>query len=115
MPHDKAGHHMPQGDQQLSIHDPLAESFYYNSVYAFSENKVVAHVELEGLEAVDFRQKATDYIKGSVKGVSTQELDLALSSPSIIMNNRHLIKNVNSSFIFGFLPFLFEKRNLFYQ
>ena len=27
MPHDKAGHHMPQGDQQLSIHDPLAESF----------------------------------------------------------------------------------------
>jgi len=31
--------------------DPLAESYYYNSPYAFSENKVVAHVEIEGLEA----------------------------------------------------------------
>jgi RHS repeat-associated protein len=32
--------------------DPLAEKFYYNSVYAFSENKVTNHIELEGLEAV---------------------------------------------------------------
>ncbi len=32
--------------------DPLAEEFYYNSTYAFSENKVISHVELEGLEAV---------------------------------------------------------------
>lgn len=31
--------------------DPLAEDYYYNSPYAFSENKVVAHVELEGLES----------------------------------------------------------------
>jgi RHS repeat-associated protein len=31
--------------------DPLSESFVHNSVYAFSENKVTAHVELEGLEA----------------------------------------------------------------
>jgi RHS repeat-associated protein len=31
--------------------DPLAEKYYYNSPYAFSENKVVAHVELEGLES----------------------------------------------------------------
>ena len=35
--------------------DPLAEKFYYNSTYAFSENKVVSHVELEGLEGADFR------------------------------------------------------------
>ncbi|MGB3465778.1 MAG: RHS repeat-associated core domain-containing protein, partial [Cyclobacteriaceae bacterium] len=33
--------------------DPLAEKFYYNSTYAFSENKVIRHVELEGLEAAD--------------------------------------------------------------
>ncbi|WP_420581308.1 hypothetical protein [Reichenbachiella sp.] len=32
--------------------DPLAESYVHNSPYAFSENKVVAHIELEGLEAV---------------------------------------------------------------
>lgn len=32
--------------------DPIAEKYYYNSVYAFSENKVISHVELEGLESV---------------------------------------------------------------
>lgn len=32
--------------------DPLAEKYSYNSTYAFSENKVIGHVELEGLEAV---------------------------------------------------------------
>lgn len=31
--------------------DPLADKYVYNSVYAFSENKVIVHVELEGLEA----------------------------------------------------------------
>ncbi len=31
--------------------DPLAEDYYYNSAYAFSENKVTAHIELEGLES----------------------------------------------------------------
>jgi RHS repeat-associated protein len=32
--------------------DPLADKYVYNSTYAFSENKVTGHVELEGLEAV---------------------------------------------------------------
>ncbi len=32
--------------------DPLSEDYVYNSTYAFSENKVISHVELEGLEAV---------------------------------------------------------------
>jgi RHS repeat-associated protein len=32
--------------------DPLAEKFFYNSPYVFSENKVISHFELEGLEAV---------------------------------------------------------------
>jgi hypothetical protein len=36
---------------RFMVVDPLAEDFYYNSPYAFSENKVIAHVELEGLEA----------------------------------------------------------------
>jgi hypothetical protein len=34
--------------------DPLADKYVYNSTYAFSENKVTGHVELEGLEAVSF-------------------------------------------------------------
>jgi RHS repeat-associated protein len=33
--------------------DPLSEKYVYNSTYAFSENKVTGHVELEGLEAVE--------------------------------------------------------------
>jgi len=33
--------------------DPLAASFPWNSPYAFSENRVIASIELEGLEAVD--------------------------------------------------------------
>lgn len=31
--------------------DPLSDKYVYNSTYAFSENKVTAHIELEGLEA----------------------------------------------------------------
>ena len=33
--------------------DPLADKYVHNSTYAFSENKVTSHVELEGLEAVE--------------------------------------------------------------
>jgi len=32
--------------------DPLAESYVYNSPYAFSENHVTSHIELEGLEKI---------------------------------------------------------------
>ena len=43
--------HDPQIGRFIEI-DPLSEKYEYNSAYAFSENKVIAHVELEGLEAV---------------------------------------------------------------
>lgn len=35
--------------------DPLAEDYPHNSTYAFSENKVTGHIELEGLESLDAR------------------------------------------------------------
>jgi hypothetical protein len=35
--------------------DELAEKYVHNSVYAFSENKVTNHVELDGLEAVEVK------------------------------------------------------------
>lgn len=44
--------HDPQTGRFWQI-DPLAEKYVHNSTYAFSENKVIAHVELEGLEAVE--------------------------------------------------------------
>jgi RHS repeat-associated protein len=46
--------HQPDIGRFFNI-DPLAEDYYYNSPYAFSENKVTSHVELEGLEAVSIQ------------------------------------------------------------
>lgn len=43
--------HDPQIGRFVEI-DPLSEKYVYNSTYAFSENKVIAHVELEGLESM---------------------------------------------------------------
>ena len=42
--------HDPQIGRFIEI-DPLSDDYEYNSTYAFSENKVISHVELEGLEA----------------------------------------------------------------
>ena len=52
--------------------DPLADSYVHNSPYAFSENKVVAHVELEGLESVPFMKEARQFensVKSFQKGI----------------------------------------------
>jgi hypothetical protein len=40
--------------------DPLYKDFPWNSPYAFSENRVIASVELEGLEAWDLNKVITD-------------------------------------------------------
>lgn len=42
--------HMPEVGRFFNV-DPLADRYVYNSTYAFSENKLVSHVELEGLES----------------------------------------------------------------
>ena len=55
--------------------DPLSEKFYYNSPYAFSENKVVMnYIELEGLEALEIHliQKVAEFkarTSGSVSNI----------------------------------------------
>ena len=41
--------HQPDIGRFFNV-DPLAEDYYYNSPYAFSENDVISSVELEGLE-----------------------------------------------------------------
>ena len=43
--------HDPQIGRFIQI-DPLSEDYVHNSTYAFSENKVTSHIELEGLEAL---------------------------------------------------------------
>lgn len=42
--------HQPDIGRFFNV-DPLAEDYLYNSPYAFSENKVTSHVEIEGLES----------------------------------------------------------------
>ena len=42
--------HQPDIGRFFNV-DPLAEDYVYNSPYAFSENMVTAHIELEGLES----------------------------------------------------------------
>jgi hypothetical protein len=44
--------------------DPIADSFPHNSTYAFSEDKVTTHVELEGLEAGYINAKADGELAG---------------------------------------------------
>lgn len=63
----KYRNHDPQIGRFIEI-DPLAEDYVYNSTYAFSENKVTAHVELEGLEAMDFRTQRNEenYLSGKI-------------------------------------------------
>ncbi|WP_158618316.1 RHS repeat protein [Chitinophaga lutea] len=50
----KYRNHDPQIGRFIQI-DPLSDKYVYNSTYAFSENKVTAHVELEGLESVSIQ------------------------------------------------------------
>lgn len=47
--------------------DPLAEDYYHNSTYAFSENRVIDSVELEGLEAVKVIDLKNNNVNVTVK------------------------------------------------
>ncbi len=49
--------HQPEIGRFFNI-DPLTEKYYYNSPYAFSENRVINGRELEGLEVVLINEKA---------------------------------------------------------
>ena len=53
--------HDPQIGRFIEI-DPLSDDYEYNSPYAFSENKVTGHVELEGLEALEFMKLIYDNV-----------------------------------------------------
>ncbi len=48
--------HDPRIGRFASI-DPLAPEYPWNSPYAFSENKVIQFMELEGLEVFDYRER----------------------------------------------------------
>lgn len=64
--------HDPQIGRFIEI-DPLADKYVYNSTYAFSENKVTTHVELEGLEAEyifsKLKQEVANNVQSTANGV----------------------------------------------
>ena len=59
--------HDPQIGRFVEI-DPLSEKYECNSTYAFSENKVIAHVELEGLESIEINTRRNEerYFSGEI-------------------------------------------------
>ncbi len=67
-------HHDPQTGRFIQI-DPLSEEYVYNSTYAFSENKVTGHVELEGLEASEATSNRS-IGNGIVNGLKRFALDV---------------------------------------
>lgn len=81
--------HDPQTGRFFNI-DPLAESYYYNSPYAFSGNMVTAHIELEGLEPMHYMRGLVEHEarKGYIKnGGNTEVWDqmmLRLSKAQLI-------------------------------
>eukprot|EP00611_Tribonema_gayanum_P023986 TRINITY_DN5170_c0_g1_i1.p1 TRINITY_DN5170_c0_g1~~TRINITY_DN5170_c0_g1_i1.p1 ORF type:complete len:352 (-),score=-26.23 TRINITY_DN5170_c0_g1_i1:160-1092(-) len=60
--------HDPQIGRFIQV-DPLSDKYVHNSTYAFSENKVTNHVELEGLEAVTAQPLTIEKAKNFVKAV----------------------------------------------
>jgi len=70
--------------------DPLAEKYLYNSTYAFSENKVTAHRELEGLEKIPFNAVFNRKAMGATRSFGQPNVRGAtrnIDSPSIDGNN----------------------------
>jgi RHS repeat-associated protein len=65
--------YMPDIGRFFNI-DPLAEKYYYNSPYAFSENKVVAHRELEGLESEPVNPEPEKTVKVEFSGKGNVKL-----------------------------------------
>lgn len=57
--------HQPDIGRFFNV-DPLSDDYVYNSPYAFSENHVTSHVELEGLEKLSI--KNIDNSNGTIQG-----------------------------------------------
>jgi RHS repeat-associated protein len=75
----KYRNHDPQIGRFIQI-DPLADEYVYNSTYAFSENKVTGHIELEGLEAVDIRSLIEKGIRQTSPNASEKDIARVMKS-----------------------------------
>lgn len=77
--------HDPRLGRFLII-DPLASKFAYNSPYAFSENRLIDAIELEGLEKVDVDKKSDPYFTIAGGGKSTWDGGTSVNSGKLQLN-----------------------------
>ena len=68
--------------------DPLANKYVYNSTYAFSENKVTAHVELEGLEA-----EFSPWITGAISNMATNPNSATAKALGVVAGVGNFVTN----------------------
>ncbi|WP_430405625.1 RHS repeat-associated core domain-containing protein [Fluviicola sp.] len=81
--------HDPRTGRFFAV-DPLAPKYPHNSPYAFSENKVVAWVELEGLETGD----ANAYAMGKLKALSDYIFGEAQEAGEVVRENIHVTLDI---------------------
>jgi RHS repeat-associated protein len=92
--------------------DPLSDKYVYNSTYAFSENKVTSHVELEGLEAVI----VTNVYDKEGKQVSSNTVNNARDKYGPLGNGTYTVnKMADGTFTEEFMPGEGNSVNGFYQ
>ncbi|MEM6816987.1 MAG: HNH/ENDO VII family nuclease [Bacteroidota bacterium] len=93
--------HMPDIGRFFNI-DPLTESFYHNSPYAFSENRVINGIELEGLEYISTFDKfqydggALDYLKAipnAATDVANYSISLYNTTAAYAIGDVNIIEN----------------------
>jgi RHS repeat-associated protein len=85
--------------------DPLADKYVYNSTYAFSEDKVISYVELEGLEAKlaisGNGHENTDYAKHPAdRGVFKSRAERLKSNGfavKVVQNGKELISTLKDA------------------
>jgi len=71
--------------------DPLAAKYPYNSTYAFSVNRVIDMVELEGLEASPM------YTKDPITGVTTRRINVKIKITSSTTVSESILKERTQS------------------
>ena len=100
---------MPELGRFFNV-DPLADKYVYNSVYAFSENRVTDGIELEGLEHLSIKRVAQTNggFQTTITPQSNQELGDWHNSPLQIQyqnydaNNNLVSKRTEGEFLYPY-------------
>lgn len=98
--------------------DPLADKYVYNSVYAFSENRVTDGIELEGLEHLSIKRVAQTNggFQTTITPQSNQELGDLHNSPLQIQyqnydaNNNLVSERTSGQFLYPYERQLVQDR-----